>query len=70
MHAKTWLVGWLADVERCSCIILLSYKIHELPLSVLEILLDPKQISGVVHLLHVPAAVVSSTQLPLADIFC
>jgi hypothetical protein len=30
MHALTWLAGWLADMERCSCIILLSCKIHEL----------------------------------------
>jgi hypothetical protein len=28
--ALTWLAGWLADMERCSCIILHSCKNHEL----------------------------------------
>jgi hypothetical protein len=64
----------VAGDERCSCIILLTCKIHELLLMcfhprAVEILLDPKQISGAVHLLHLPTAA-SSVALLLLLLFC
>jgi hypothetical protein len=72
-RALTWLAGWLADVERCSCIKLLSCKIHELllmsfPSQLLEILLDPKSSSGAVHLLHSAAVAASAAAAAAASL--
>jgi len=60
------LVGWcLMTLERCSCIILLSYKNHEIPNTIVEIHLDPKQFFEVVHLLHYFVVVAASIVLLL-----